>query len=423
MTNSSGAPTRPLDRRLGLRDGVALGLAAMIGAGLFSAFAPAAASAGRWLALAVVIAAAVASANAHSMARLAARYPHSGGAYVYGRERLGVPWGHLAGWAFVVGKVASCAAMAMTLAVHVWPNFAKPIAVVVVLAVLALNLQGVQRSARVAFGIVALVMALVVTFGLVMLVAPPVTVDTPPPAAPGSGTVIGVIQGAGFLFFAFAGYARVATLGEEITDPRRTIPRAIGIALVIVLALYTLVAVALTSSLGAGWVAAREAPLAEAAEISSWPWLGPALRVAAVLAAGGALLALVLGASRTLLAMARDRHLPPALAVVDGPHGTPRRAEAVIAGLVIMLIVLVDLRGAIGFSSFLVLTYYAIANASALTLERRPAAKIVPTLGLVACVVVAVLMPWQSVVAGVVILSIGAFIGWARYTTREGPDA
>lgn len=423
MTNSSGAPTRPLDRRLGLRDGVALGLAAMIGAGLFSAFAPAAASAGRWLVLAVVVAALVAAANASSMARLAARYPDSGGAYVYGRERLGLPWGHLAGWAFVVGKTASCAAMAMTLAVHVWPTFAKPIAVLAVLAVLALNLQGVHRSARVALGIVALVVALVVTFGAVMLFAPPVTVDTPPPAVPGSGTPTGVLQGAGFLFFAFAGYARVATLGEEITDPRRTIPRAIGIALLVVLALYVLVAVALTSSLGAGWVAAREAPLAEAAEISAWPWLGPALRVAAILAAGGALLALVLGASRTLMAMARDRHLPPLLAIVDGPHHTPRRAEAVVAGLVIVLIVLVDLRGAIAFSSFLVLTYYAIANASAWTLEGRAVTKVVPTLGLLACVGIAVLLPWEAVAAGVAVLALGAFIGWARYTTREHPDA
>ncbi|WP_338747936.1 APC family permease [Janibacter alittae] len=423
MTNSSGAPTRPLDRRQGLWYAVALGLAAMIGAGLFSTFAPAAASAGRWLVLAVVIAAGVAGVNAHSVARLTARYPDSGGAYVYGRERLGLAWGHLAGWAIVVGTIAACAAMAMTLAVHVWPGFAKPIAVLAVVAVLALNVQGVHRSARMAFGIVALVVTLVVVFGIVMLLAPAVTVDTPPPAVPGSGSPPGVIRGAGFMFFAFVGYAQVATLGEQITDPRRTIPRAIGIALAIVLALYALVAVALTNSLGAGWVAAREAPLAEAAEISAWPWLGPALRVAAVLAAGGALLALVLGASRALLAMARDRHLPPALAVVDGPHGTPRRAEAVIAALVIVLIVLIDLRGAIGLSSFLVLTYYAIANASAWTLERRPSAKIVPTLGLVACVVVALLLPWQSVVAGVVILAVGAFVGWARYTTREGRDA
>ncbi|WP_181955753.1 APC family permease, partial [Raoultella terrigena] len=119
----------------------------------------------------------------------------------------------------------------------------------------------------------------------------------------------------------------------------------------------------------------------------------------------------------------RDRHLPPVLATVDGPHRTPRRAEGVIAGLVIVLIVLVDLRGAIAFSSFLVLTYYAIANASAWTLEGPAATKVVPTLGLVACIGIAFLLPWQPVVAGVAILAFGAFIGWARYTTREHPDA
>ena len=420
MTNPTGAPAEPLDRRLGLGDGVALGLAAMIGAGLFSAFAPAAASAGSLLLVAVLVAALVAGANAHSMARLAARHPDSGGAYVYGREQLGLPWGHLAGWAFVVGKTASCAAMAMTIGVHLWPGMARPVAVVAVLAVLALNLQGVHRSARAALAIVALTVALVVTFAVVLFVAPPVIADDLPPDVPGSGGLVGVLQAAGFLFFAFAGYARVATLGEEVTDPRRTIPRAIGIALAIVLALYAVVAVALTSSLGAGWVAARQAPLAEAAEISVWPWLGPALRIAAILAAGGALLALLLGASRTLMAMARDRHLPPALAIVDGPHHTPRRAEALIAGLVIVLIIMVDLRGAIGFSSFLVLTYYAIANASAWTLERSVTARLVPALGFLACVLIAFLLPWQSVVGGVVVLAIGAFVGWVRYTTREG---
>ena len=97
--------------------------------------------------------------------------------------------------------------------------------------------------------------------------------------------MLGVAQAVGFLFFAFAGYARVATLGEEVVEPRRTIPRAVAISLGIVLALYVLISLALTHTLGAGWVAAREAPLAEAAEISAWPWLGPALRVLAVVAA------------------------------------------------------------------------------------------------------------------------------------------
>lgn len=419
MTTSSGASSQALSRRLGLTDAVGVGLASMLGAGLFVVFAPAAAQAGSLLLVAVVVAGLLATANATSTARLAALYPESGGAYVYGRERLGVKWGHLAGWGFISGKIASCAAMALTIGVHIAPEWSQAVAVVVVLAVLALDLQGIQRSAGVARIIALTVIALVLVFVVVLLTSPPVTADTPPPTPPGSGGVLGVAQAAGFLFFAFAGYARVATLGEEVVEPRRTIPRAVSISLGIVLALYVLISLALTQTLGAGWVAAREAPLAEAAEISAWPWLGPALRVLAVVAAGGALLALTLGVSRTVLAMARDRHLPPSLARLDGPHHLPRRAECVVAGFIVVLVVLVDLRGVIGFSSFCVLVYYAIANASALTLPGSPVLRAVSALGLLGCLAVAVLLPWPSVLTGVVVLAIGAFIGWVRHTTRE----
>ena len=111
-----------LDRRLTTTDAVVVGLGAMIGAGVFAAFAPAAATAGAWLPLALVVAGVVAYCNAVSSARLAARYPSSGGTYVYGRERLGDLWGFLAGWGFVVGKTASCAAMALTFATYAVPG-------------------------------------------------------------------------------------------------------------------------------------------------------------------------------------------------------------------------------------------------------------------------------------------------------------
>ena len=419
MTTSRGAGHQALSRRLGLTDAVGIGLASMLGAGVFVVFAPAAARAGSLLLLTVVLAGALAVVNATSTARLAIRYPRAGGAYVYGRERLGMPWGHLAGWAFISGKIASCAAMALTIGVHVLPGWSKAVAILVVLVVLALNLQGIERPARVARAITLAVLVVVLTFVVVLLMSPPVTADAPPPTPPGSGGWWGVAQAAGFMFFAFAGYARVATLGEEVVEPRRTIPRAVAICLGVVLGLYVLITVALGRTLGAGWVAAREAPLAEAAEISAWPWLGPMLRIAAVLAAGGALLALTLGVSRTVLAMARDRHLPPVLARLEGPHRVPRRAEIVVAGFVIVMIVLVDLRGVIGFSSFCVLVYYAIANASAWTLDDGWLGRAVAAVGFIGCLLVAALLPWESVLAGAVVLAIGAFIGWVRHTTRE----
>lgn len=419
MPKMSGDATQPRDGRLGLRDGVTLGLSSMVGAGLFAAFAPAATAAGTLLLAAVLLAGLVAAASAHSMVRLARRHPGAGGVYIYGRERLGMPWGFIAGWAFVIGKTVSCAVMAMVIGVHLWPDHPNFVAVLVVLAVLALNLQGMRWPEPLARWMVVAVLALALIFVVVMLLDPPVTADTPPPVPPDSGGVSGVLQAAGLLFFAFAGFARLAPFGDLVRDHRRTIPRAIAISLTAVLALYLLVGFALTDALGPGWVAAREAPLAEAAEISNGPWLGPALRIGAVLLVGGAVLTLASGVSHIVRAMARDHHLPRVLSVVEGPRSVPRRADAVVAASVLIVIALIDLRGAIGYSSFLALSYYAIANACALTLDRGVLSRAVPAFGLVSCVVIGVLLPWESVAAGSVTLAFGAFIGWVRWTTRE----
>lgn len=419
---ATGGHDQTLRRSLGLGDAVVVGLAAMLGAGVFVAFAPAARAAGDLLLVALAIAVLVAGANAHSSARLAARYPTSGGAYVYGRERLGVPWGHLAGWAFITGKTASCAAMALTVGAYLMPDQQAVLAVLVVLAVLALNLAGVQRSARVASAVVALVLVALLGFVAVMLASPPAILSDLPARESEPG-LLGAVQGAGFLFFAMAGYARVATLGEEVRDPERTLPRAIALSLGVVTVVYLLVASAFLFTVGPDWLSARVSPVAEAAETSGLPWLGPVMRVVAGVAAGGALLALLLGVSRTVLAMARDHHLPRGLALVDA-KGVPARAEITVAVVVLLLVVLFDVRAVIGFSSVCVLTYYAIANASALTLPGSAALRVVPVVGLVGCVVVALCLPVQSVVVGAAVLAVGAAVGWFRHVARhDGPDA
>lgn len=418
--STTGADDGALLRRVGLTGAVSVGLAAMLGAGVFVAFAPAARAAGDLLLLALLVAVLVAAANAHSSARLAARYPQSGGAYVYGRERLGMPWGHLAGWAFITGKTASCAAMALTVGVYLFPEAQSLVALAVTGLVLALNLVGVHRSARVATAIASVVLATLLAFMAVMLVAPPVRLQEVLEPGPSPG-IAGVLQGAGFLFFALAGYARVATLGEEVRDPGRTLPRAIALALGVVALVYLGLAAVLLRGVGSEWLSARVSPIAEAAEISGVPWLGPVVRVVAGIAATGALLALVLGVSRTLLAMARDHHLPRGLARVDD-RGVPARAEITVAVVVAVLVVLFDVRAVIGFSSFCVLTYYAIANASAFTLSARVLGRVVPVLGLLGCLAVAWSLPWRSIAAGVVVLLVGAVVGWVRHTAHHGMD-
>lgn len=406
--------TGELRRSLGLFDAVTIGLGSMIGAGIFAALGPAARAAGSGLLLGLAVAAVVAYCNATSSARLAARYPASGGTYVYGRERLGDFWGYLAGWGFVVGKTASCAAMALTIGSYAWPSHAHPVAVAAVVALTAVNYAGVQKSAWLTRIIVALVLAVLAAVVVAVFTSEAVGAEQLRPAG---ATVGGVIQAAGLLFFAFAGYARIATLGEEVRDPARTIPRAIPLALGIALAVYALVAVAALTALGPRRLAEAPAPLADAVRVAGIGWLAPAVRVGATVAAVGSLLALILGVSRTTLAMARDHHLPHALAAVHPRFGVPHRAELLIGVIVAVSAATVDLRGAIGFSSFAVLIYYAVANASAFTLrphEGRPH-RAIPVLGLVGCVVLAFAMPLSSVLSGVTALGIGV----AAYAIRH----
>jgi APA family basic amino acid/polyamine antiporter len=391
--------TQRLARRLGTTDAVVIGLGAMLGAGVFAAFGPAARAAGGWLPVALAVAAVVAYCNATSSARLAARYPSSGGTYVYGRERLGDLWGFLAGWAFVVGKTASCAAMALTFAAYAAPGYERLAAVAAVLALTALNWHGVQRSVAATRVVVAVVLAVL----LAVVVAAASAGTTAHLTSPGRFPPYGVLQAAGLLFFAFAGYARIATLGEEVRDPARTIPRAVPIALSVVLVVYAAVAVSVLSVLGPDRLAESAAPLAAAVTAAGASWLAPIVRAGAAVAALGALLALILGVSRTGFAMARDRYLPAALDAVHPRHRVPHRAELAVGLVVAVLAATVDLRGAIGFSSFGVLLYYAVANASAYTLGRR----LVPVVGLAGCLLLAASLPWTSAALGAVFVLAG----------------
>ncbi|MEV6719465.1 APC family permease [Streptomyces xanthochromogenes] len=420
--NAKGGPAGPseLKRRLGVTDAVMIGLGSMIGAGIFAAFGPAAGAAGSGLLIALALAAAVAYCNATSSARLAVRYPVSGGTYVYGRERLGEFWGYLAGWAFVVGKTASCAAMALTVGLYAWPHQSHTVAVAVVVALTALNCTGVQKSAmvtRLVVVVVLAVLAAVVTACLTSEGAGAVRL-----AIGEDVTAGGTLQAAGLLFFAFAGYARIATLGEEVRDPARTIPRAIPVALAITLAVYAAVAVGVLTVLGPDRLAQSTAPLADAVRAAGLPGLSPVVRAGGAVAALGSLLALILGVSRTILAMARDRHLPHVLAAVHPRFQVPHRAELVVGGVVVVLAASVDVRGAIGFSSFGVLAYYAIANAAAWTLtpDEDGPPRLVPVVGLAGCAVLAFALPVTAMASGASVLALGAGLYVLRKARADG---
>ena len=415
----AAAPSR-LARRLDTGDAVVVGLGAMLGAGVFAAFGPAADAAGSGILVALGLAAVVAFANATSSAQLAALHPESGGTYVYGRERLGPFWGFLAGWGFVVGKLASCGAMALTFGSYVAPAHARPLAIAAVVALVAVNWFGIEKTAFATRAIIAVVL------GALALVVAAAFLGGEADAARltpvlGDGGAYGLLQAAGILFFAFAGYARIATLGEEVREPERTIPKAIPVALGLVLAVYAVVAVAaLAVAGGDGLVTA--APLLAVVEAGSLDELGPAVRVGAAVASAGVLLSLLAGVSRTAFAMAANSDLPRWLDAVHPRHRVPHRAELVVGAVVVALVAVADLREAIGFSSFAVLVYYAIANASALTLTRpeRRWPRWLAVLGVLGCAALALSLPFVAVGAGAAVLAAGA-LGYLARTRKRSP--
>lgn len=411
-----------LDRRLGFGDAVVVGLGSMIGAGVFSAFAPAAAVAGGGLLIGLVLAASVAFANATSSAQLAARYPMSGGTYVYGRERLGHLWGFLAGWAFVAGKTASCAAMALTFASYASPENVRLAAAAAVGAIVVVNLAGVQRTVQLTRCVVALVLA-----SLAAIVASGLSGGTAELTRIGpvvEGGPLGVLRSGGLLFFAFAGYARLSTMGEEVKDPRRIIPRAIPLALGLALAVYGVVAVTALVVIGPEALADSSSPLAEVAAVGGLRWASPVARAGAAVASGGVLLSLLVGVSRTVFAMSSSGDLPRVLAAVHPRSKVPHRAEVAIGVVVVVAVVAVgDLSAVIGFSSFAVLGYYAIANAASWTLpaDERHWPRWLSGAGFAGCVLLAASLSRSSLLGGLALFGSGLSVwGTRRFLARRG---
>jgi APA family basic amino acid/polyamine antiporter len=398
---------------VGTGDAVVIGLSSMIGAGVFVAFGPAARAAGTALLAGLVIAAMIAYCNATASAQLAACYPTSGGTYIYGRERLGAWWGFTAGWGFLIGKTASCAAMALTFATYSVPGpwwAQRLVAVAGVLGLTALNYRGVTKTAMAARVLVVATLAVLVVLVAGIAVAGGLQVGHLGGLLTNShGGPYGVLQSAGLLFFAFAGYARIATMGEEVRDPERTIPDAIPIALTITLVTYFVVGTATLLTIGPDRMAHAAAPLTEAVSAAGAGALAPVVRAGAALASLGALLSLIAGVGRTSLAMARHHDLPSWLAAVHPRFRVPHHAQAALAVLVSAVVLIADLRGVIGFSSVGVLVYYAIANASALTqpIEQRRWPRILQVFGIGGCAALIATLPITALLAGLAVFALG----------------
>lgn len=411
---STGRPDRhdTLTRHLGTTGATVVGLAAMIGAGVFYVWAPAAAAAGSGLLIGLVIAGLLASLNALSSAQLAMSHPVSGGAYAFGRATLGPWWGFSAGWLFLAGKTASAGAIALILGGYLWPEQARAVAVLALLALGGVNLAGIRSTARLSAVVVFLVLggllALMVTVGAGL--AGGTRTAAFDPATLFDGGWAGILQSAGLLFFAFAGYARMATLGEEVRDPRRTLPRAIVTALALTLVVYGAIGVLCVLVLSPASLAASVSPLADLVG-GAEPWTGIA-RVLAAIACLGSLAGILAGLSRTGLAMAREGDLPGALARISPTRRSPVVAEVSMGLVAIIGVLLLDPAQLVGFSACAVLVYYAIAHLAALRQprEQRWLPRWVQYLGVAGCLLLAVTLPWPGVAAAAAWLALGLIV-------------
>lgn len=405
---AGGARDAALRPQLGFFDAVATGLAAILGAGIFAVIAPAAKIAGPALLVSFLVGAFVALCNALSSAQLASALPRTGGTYTFGRKMLGPWWGFSAGWMFLVANTVGPGAIALAFGGYLNAVLtslpARDAAVLAALAMTALNAAGIRRSVRVTD--VVVVLSVLSLLAVVVIGLPGGRASNLTPFAPGG--IRGVLRATGLLFFAYTGYSRIATLVEEVHQPRRTIPRATVIALGSATTLYLLVALAVLSVLGAPALSGSASPLQAAMSA-----LGSGLGVAVVSA--GALLTTfneglsdLLGVSRVAFAMGREADLPSSLAVL-GSGQNPWRSVVAVGVVSILVAAFAPFSSAVEVSSFGTLLYYCVANLSALRLtkEQRMFPRAVSLAGLAGCLTLAIALAPGDVELGLGVLLLG----------------
>jgi basic amino acid/polyamine antiporter, APA family len=401
-----------LRRDLGLLDAVGVGFGAIIGAGIFVVTGVAAAVAGPALLAGLVVAAVAATCNALSSAQLAAEYPQAGGTYEYGYRVLN-PWaGFSAGWMFLASKIAAAGTVALGLAAYVDPLLPgihpRAIAVSAILLFTVLNYFGVRRSSRANLAMVAVSLGSLIIF--VVAGVPAFRTQNLQPFAPAGWR--GGMEAAAILFFAYTGYARIATLAEEVREPRRTIPRATIVTISGAVLLYFAVAIVAVGAVGAAPLAGTGAPLRLAAGAFAYPWVATVVSVGGVTAMLGVILSQLLGLSRMGFAMARRRDLPAFLEHVHPRYGVPNRAVLIVGAIAAVVAATGSLRGVASAASFTILVYYGIANLAALRMPRdaKLFADVVPIVGLAACLALALSLTRSVVAAGAAVLAIGVLL-------------
>ncbi|AHM62385.1 amino acid permease [Flammeovirgaceae bacterium 311] len=412
IKKDKGMVPETLKRELGLVDAVGVGLGAVIGAGIFVVTGVAAGVAGPAFLIGLLIAGIAASCNGLSSAQLAATYPQSGGTYEYGYQVLN-PWlGFSAGWMFLASKLSAGGVVAIgfgtylaALAPGINPKLA---AVCAALFLVLANYYGIKKAGKLNLLIVGITLCALLYF--IMAGIPHFDSARLRPFAPEGWQ--GIARASALLFFAFTGYARIATLGEEVREPRKTIPRAVIITLVSSVVLYAAVALVAVGGVGAATLSSSSSPLGEAAKAFTLPGVILLIGIGATTAMFGVLLSQLLGISRMMFAMARRRDLPPFLERVHPRHQVPHPGIILSGGIIILLSLFGTLEFIVSAASFTILLYYSITNLAALRMPKAQKlyADWIPVAGLVFCLAMAAFLQLKTILAGISLLATGLLL-------------
>jgi len=418
---TDGAHDAKLRPQLRFFDAVATGLAAILGAGIFAVIAPAAKIAGPALLVSFVIGAFVALCNALSSTQLASFLPRTGGTYAFGRRMMGPWWGFSAGWMFLVANTVGPGAIALAFGGYlnavVGAVPARTAAVAAALAMTAINAAGIRRSVRVTD--VVVVLSVLSLLAVVVIGLPGARASNLTPFAPGG--VAGILQATGLLFFAYTGYSRIATLVEEVHNPKQTIPKATLIALGTATILYLLVATTVLAVIGASRLSQSSSPLEETMVAVSSGFGVAVVAAGALLTTFNEGLSDLLGVSRVAFAMGRESDLPSGLARL-GTGQNPWRSVVFAGAISILVAAFAPFYIAVAVSSFGTLLYYIVTNLSALRLaeEQRMFPRVFPVAGLVGCLALAFSLAPEVIGVGLAVLLAGIVFRGLRLLVLRG---
>ena len=354
-------------RTLTLRSSIFLGLSSMIGAGLFLNIAPTAKIASYSLILGLIMASTVAFANASSSAQLARLYPQTGGTYLYAKNVLGKMPSLIAGYSFIIGKSISCVAIALTLGNYISPMYPEYSGILVIIIVTSISYFGIVKTVSIAKWFVYTLIGILIFY--IISIASSETFNIQIPIAEGL-TLKGFLVSTYIWFFAFTGYSRLATFGEEVKNPEKIIPKAIFIGLGLTVLIYLSISWATLGIISPEIIENSLTPLKVAFDVSRFSDFSFLIVVASTIATGSVLLALVPGISRILVAMSRDSYLPSFMKKIHPNFNSAYVSEIITAGMIIIGILYLDVINAVKLSSFFILIYYSLTNLSAIRLDK-----------------------------------------------------